>query len=274
MKHTLDQTISPESVIPRLDRGIPVSHRDAAITSRHDTAGPGVLLPAGRQTVAPRTDGLLTRAVIFDFDGTIVDSMNAFADIAAEVMPRRLPVSAADARRLYLETSGLPFFQQLEALFPGDPANAATAEEFEQAKLEGYFREPLFDDAIETIGCLREQGIRTVVSSNNFQNLVNAFVWRGGIDFDLVLGFRPGFDKGTAHFRYVEQTYRLPPERCTFVGDSIKDGERAEAHGIAFIGKTGTFTREQFQARFPKARVIDHLSELTAMFTTPSTSPL
>jgi phosphoglycolate phosphatase-like HAD superfamily hydrolase len=206
------------------------------------------------------------RTVIFDFDGTIVDSMSAFADIAAEVMPRRLPIDTANARRCYLETSGIPFFQQLEVLFPGDPANAATAEEFEQAKLEGYFREPLFDDAAETIAHLRDRGIRTVVSSNNFQRLVNAFVWRADIHFDLVLGFTPGFDKGAAHFRYVEHAYRVPPERIVFVGDSLKDGERAEQHGIAFIAKTGTFTREEFHANFPKARVIETLAELKTMF--------
>ena len=58
------------------------------------------------------------------------------------------------ARRLYLETSGIPFFQQLEVIFPNDPANAATAEEFERIKLEGYFDEPLFDDAADTVGAI------------------------------------------------------------------------------------------------------------------------
>jgi len=205
------------------------------------------------------------RAIIFDFDGTLVDSMSAFADIAARVMPKRLPIDTATARKLYLETSGLPFFQQLEAIFPGDPANAATADEYEQAKLEGYFTEPLFDDAAETVAHLRTSGARTVVSSNNFQCLVNAFLWRHDINFDMVLGFTPGFDKGAPHFRYVEGAYRLPRHRLTFVGDSIKDGERARDYGIEFIGKAGTFTRAEFHAKLPGARVIEHLAELKTM---------
>jgi phosphoglycolate phosphatase-like HAD superfamily hydrolase len=206
------------------------------------------------------------RAVVFDFDGTLVDSMSAFADIAAQVMPRRLPIDAATARRLYLETSGLPFFRQLEALFPGDPHNAATAAEFEQAKLEGYFREPLFPDAAATVARLREQGLKAVVSSNNFQHLVDQYIERTKIDFDLVLGFREGFNKGAPHFCHIERRLEVPRSRITFVGDSLKDGERARDCGIAFIGKEGTFTREQFRAAFPDVRVIAALTELVTMF--------
>lgn len=204
--------------------------------------------------------------VVFDFDGTLVNSMEAFADVAARVMPRRHPVDAATARRLYLETSGLPFFQQLEALFPGDPANAATAEEFEKAKLEGYFDEPLYEDAAETIDHLRRQGIRVAVSSNNFQGLVERFIGQAGIAFDLVLGFREGFAKGADHFRHIEETMGVDRAAITFVGDSLKDGERAAGYGVAFVGKEGIFTREEFTARFPGAPVISALAELKHMF--------
>lgn len=206
------------------------------------------------------------RVVVFDFDGTLVDSMSAFADIAARVMPRRHPVDAATARRLYLETSGLPFFQQLETLFPGDPANRATAEEFERAKIERYFDEPLCDGAAETVAHLRERGVKVAVSSNNFQGQVDRFVGQTGIAFDLVLGFRQGFAKGADHFRHIEETLGVPREAITFVGDSLKDGERARDCGVRFIGKTGIFTREQFSAKFPEARVISTLAELKEMF--------
>lgn len=202
------------------------------------------------------------KVFVFDFDGTIVDSMSAFADIAAAVMPRRLPINSTAARRLYLETSGIPFFQQLEVLFPGDPANKDTAEEFEKAKLEGYFREPLFDDAKDTIDHLRYSGIRTVVSSNNFQNLVDQYLEKNHIQFDMVLGFKENFSKGTDHFKHIEKMWNVDKNSVTYVGDSIKDGERATEYGISFIGKEGTFTRNDFLNSFPNAKVITNLSEL------------
>lgn len=205
-------------------------------------------------------------ALVFDFDGTIVDSMNAFADIAAEVMPKRLPIDAAAAREKYFETSGLPFFQQLEAIFPGDPANRETAEEYERLKLEGYFDEPLFDGVHDTLAALRKSGVKAIVSSNNFQHLVDRFVEMKGMRFDMVLGFRDGFAKGADHFRHIERELGIPRERITFVGDSLKDGERAADCGVSFIAKEGIFTRDQFQSKFPGVKVIKELSELKNLF--------
>lgn len=205
------------------------------------------------------------KVFIFDFDGTIVNSMEKFADVAALVMPKRLEIDAATARRLYIETSGLPFHEQLEVLFPGNPANEETALEFEKTKLEGYFDEPLFDDAAETIEYLRKKGIKSVVSSNNFMNLVEEYVANAGVKFDMVLGFKEGFAKGQDHFAYVEKRLGISRDEMAFVGDSIKDGERARDFGIDFIAKEGTFKAEDFLANFPGARVMSKLSDLKGL---------
>lgn len=207
-----------------------------------------------------------TKVLVFDFDGTLVNSMEAFADIAAEVIPKRHSLSAEQARSRYLETSGIPFFQQLEILFPNDPANKATAEEFEKAKQEGYLREPLFDDAAETLDHLRQKGLKVAVSSNNFQHLVEKYVGSTDIEFDMVLGFKENFSKGRDHFKYIEKTMNVDRKDIIFVGDSIKDGERAEDCGVSFIAKEGVFTKKQFKENFPNSQIIANLSELKDMF--------
>lgn len=202
------------------------------------------------------------RAFIFDFDGTVVDSMEEFADIAAQVMPRHLPIDSKTARRRYLETSGIPFFQQLEVIFPGNEVNEKTADEFEKTKLISYYEKTFYDDVLETIEYLRGAGVDTIVSSNNFQELVDEFVSRSSVKFDMVLGFKDGFAKGRDHFEHIMRKFDLEKSEMTFVGDSIKDGERAVDFGIDFIGKDGTFTAADFQESFPGTKVISNISEL------------
>lgn len=206
------------------------------------------------------------KVLVFDFDGTIVNSMEAFADVAEEVMPKYFPIDRETARRRYLETSGLPFFQQLEVIFPGNPSNKNAAEEFEKKKLENYFEKPLYEDAAETLMHLRQKGIKVVVSSNNFQELVDRFVGQTGITFDMVLGFRPNFAKGRDHFAHIMREMDCSQDELTFVGDSIKDGERASDFGIDFIGKEGIFGHGEFKRHFPKADVIKNLSDLKRKF--------
>lgn len=206
------------------------------------------------------------KVVVFDFDGTIVNSMDAFADIAARVMPRHLPIDARTARKRYLETSGIPFFEQLEVMFPGHPANPKVAAEFEEIKVEDYFSRPVYDDAKETLDHLRKSGVKVAVSSNNFQELVDRFVDRAGIEFDIVLGFRPDFAKGEAHFAHIMRETGCSPEEIAFVGDSLKDGERAKDSGIDFIGKEGIFTSKEFKRDFPDSSVIRNLSDLKGKF--------
>jgi len=203
--------------------------------------------------------------VVFDFDGTLVDSMEVFADIAADIMPKYYPIDFNEARASYIKTSGLPFFQQLEVLFPGHKANAKTAEEFERTKLDGYFERPLFDDVRETLKDLRNRGIKVVVSSNNFQELVDEFVKRSCIEMDLVLGFRKNFAKGADHFEEIAKVFEIDKGEILFVGDSLKDAEKAESFGLDFVGKEGTFSRAQFVEAFHGIRTISKLSELNAI---------
>ena len=204
-----------------------------------------------------------TRALLFDFDGTLVDTMEGFADIAGEVIHQFHPgISFEEARRRYLETSGVPFFQQLEIILPGDPTNSKKAAIFEETKKEGFFRSTFSDEVRFVITQLRGRGILVGVSSNNFQYLIEQFIKREGLQFDVVLGFKDGFEKGEHHFEYVLHHFQLKKDELTFVGDSLKDAEKAISNGIAFIGLCGTFTKEQFLDKYPTIITINSLQEL------------
>ncbi len=204
-----------------------------------------------------------TKALLFDFDGTLVDTMEGFADIAGEVIHRFHPeISFEEARRKYLETSGVPFFQQLEIILPGDPTNDQKATIFEETKKDGFFRSTFSEEVRFVINELRRMGFIVGVSSNNFQYLIEQFIAREGLQFDIVLGFKNGFEKGKQHFEYVITHFSLQKEDLTFVGDSLKDAEKAISNNVQFIGLCGTFSREQFLQKYPNIVTIESLKEL------------
>lgn len=198
----------------------------------------------------------------FDFDGTLVDSMHGYAEIASELIGRQHGINREQARKMYYDTSGLPFFQQLEILFPGNPSNASIAEEYEQRKLDGFFALDFIRDAKPTIDALRSRKIKVAVCSNNFQDNVDRFVEHRSIEFDYVLGFREGFFKGKPHFDHVLAAENATLDEMVFVGDSLKDGDMAIDYGVGFVGKTGTFSQADFKQRFPEIQVVSSLSQL------------
>jgi len=211
------------------------------------------------------------RIVAFDFDGTVVDSMGGFADLASEILAREHGVTRAEGRGMYISTSGLPFSEQLEELFPGDRRNRRLALEFEERKLEGFYARTYFPDVKPGLDYLRSVGLKLAVCSNNSQENVDTFVERNrvatGVSFDHVLGLRPGgFVKGRAHFDYLLAQENVPREGLVLVGDSLKDAEKAQFYGIRFLGRLGTFSKADFHRAFPGLPVVRSFFELPALF--------
>ncbi len=204
------------------------------------------------------------RAVMFDLDGTLIDTMGGFADLAAEVMEKRLGHVRTDARRRYMETSGIPFRQQLEVIAPGHAANQATSDEFEQRKRAVCDATSMDAITIRGLEQLRALGLKLVVSSNGAQHFVDDFARRETFKFDLALGFDAsrGLAKGRPHVEHTCQALGLAVPELLFCGDSLKDGELADQCGIPFVGRTGTFTHADFLHRDPAGSAVDSIVEL------------
>jgi phosphoglycolate phosphatase-like HAD superfamily hydrolase len=204
---------------------------------------------------------------MFDLDGTLVDTMEGFADLAAEVMAARHGLEWAHARARYLETSGLPFVKQLELIAPGCAANAAASDEFERRKLAVC--EATMMDAVTITGLesLRAMGLRLVVSSNTGQTVVDQFAAREAFRFDLALGFDPaqGLGKGRPHVERALATFGATRDELLFVGDSLKDGDLADECGVAFVGRLGTFRHHDFEQRSAGAVTVPDVGDLPAL---------
>ncbi|MBI4365592.1 MAG: HAD family hydrolase [Deltaproteobacteria bacterium] len=207
---------------------------------------------------------------IFDFDGTLVDSMTHFTDLAERIIHEHLDVPPVRARELYRTTSGLPFIDQMEQCFPGDARNPAAVAAFEGAKRTTYLRQPLFPDTREALEVLRDRGRQVVISSNNSQALVEAYCRTHQLPARIVCGWRPGFAKGPAHFAHIAAVSGKDPAVMLFIGDSLKDAERARVHGLDFVARAGTFTAREFQTHFPSVPVVHSLLECVELVSKPS----
>ena len=207
------------------------------------------------------------KAILFDLDGTLIDTMEGFADLAGELIERDFGVDFTIARRNYITTSGIPFKHQLEVMFPDDSRNFEVQKEFEERKQDVFFNTVPDNDTVEAVRSLGEMGIKVIVSSNNYHDFVlKYFNKNNDIPFDMILGYKDGFAKGKDHILHVVNEFNISRQDMIFVGDSLHDGEVAYELGIPFIGRIAIRTREEFLSVFPEILCVDRLTDIVKIF--------
>ncbi|HVP58499.1 MAG TPA: HAD hydrolase-like protein [bacterium] len=202
------------------------------------------------------------RVVIFDFDGTIADTMPFLVDLAARLLVARYGLGDTEARKAYVDTTGLPFCRQMEIIFPGNPLNAATIEEFEAEKRNHLADFKFFADAKPVVAELRKHGIKVCLSSGNVEGIIEPVLVSRGLVVDLVMGWRPGFEKGPDHFRFAATTFGVALGEMLFVGDSLKDGLAAKTTGVNFIARAGLVDLEELERQLPGTPAVNSLVEI------------
>jgi phosphoglycolate phosphatase len=200
--------------------------------------------------------------VIFDFDGTVADTMPFLVDLARRLLTARYGMTAEEARKAYIDTTGLPFCRQIEIIFPGNRLNAETVEQFEAEKRSHLADFRLFPEVPAVIAAIRKRGIRVCLSSGNVESIILPLIEARGLAVDLVMGWRPGFEKGPDHFRLAAETFGAPLDRILFVGDSLKDGEAAREAGIRFGARAGLVCKHDLERVLPGTPILTTLDEV------------
>lgn len=204
--------------------------------------------------------------IIFDFDGTLVDTMHVFADVASRLISENYGLDRESARKKYFETSGFPFCKQIEIIFPGHELNQKIASVYEAEKIEATSDVIMERETREILKILKDRGYELAVSSNNFQHNISRFIENnrlGGL-FRLALGFKDGFGKGKEHFDFIKNTLGLNSRELVFVGDSLNDYRLARENDVDFIGKIGTFPKSDFVKLDKGIKCISNIKDLVA----------
>jgi phosphoglycolate phosphatase-like HAD superfamily hydrolase len=205
------------------------------------------------------------KLLVFDLDGTLIDTMADYGDHAARLMEAAFGTPFDAARRLYFETSGLPFEKQLKIIYPDAPDTDVTADQFEAWKDSYLLTINLPKATHALLAAWRARGMRVVISSNNLET----YVQRMAVDWpvDVALGYRPvdQFGKGEPHFAWLEAHFSVSRADMLFVGDSLNDARIAARCKVTFRALlTPEFTADDFSAVDRDIVLLASLADLDA----------
>ena len=202
-------------------------------------------------------------AVLFDFDGTIVDTTELIYEsmrrTTCEVLGREL------SRETLMANVGQPLPRQMELLADGRPEKTKELLEvylhYNEELHEGLIRE--FPNVGASLACLRDSGLRLAVVTSKRRFSVE-------MALDSFPDLRDLFDvfvtmeDTTEHkplpaplLKGLELLGDVPPERAAYVGDAPFDVAAARDAGVVSVALSwGVFTVDALRAASP-----DHLFE-------------
>jgi phosphoglycolate phosphatase-like HAD superfamily hydrolase len=211
--------------------------------------------------ILPQTSERL-RAILFDLDGTLVDSMKIFSEIASQILHRYVGMPLEQGRCRYLQTCGIPFRLQLNMIVPSHNKINQMSEEFENIKRAATSNLTMDSDTLAALNVIKASGVGIAVSSNNYQINVLRFAESSPVQFDFALGYGEELQKGEPHLSYATSYYQCGLRELLFVGDSLSDAVVAAECGVRFIAITRTFSDEEFRALDEDVTCIASIREL------------
>jgi len=157
------------------------------------------------------------RAIIFDMDGTIVDTPYNWKKIREE-----------------LDTQGMPILSYLDSLKGAERIKKwkILKKHERKATLEAVLKEGI----PEFLQFLRRREIKSALVTNNSWKNVSHLMKKFHLKFDYILSRESGLWKPSgAPFLYILEKMGLSAEECCVVGDSHFDIKAAQEAGITRI---------------------------------------
>lgn len=182
----------------------------------------------------------MTRTLIFDLDGTLVDSCATCVDILTDMLLERgclHMIDHAKARPL-MSHGGIKMVSALLGDHCGDPV--LELEDFRGRYAVHHTRpDTLFPYVTEGLLRLKASGYQLAICSNKPQNLCENVLRDTGLAglFSAVVGARKGLAPKPAPDILLEVMKQLGVKRqdCVFIGDSELDHAVADAVGMPFM---------------------------------------
>jgi len=206
-------------------------------------------------------------AVLFDLDGTLIDSIELILNSARYAFEGRTP-APDDAE--WLSGVGTPLAEMFR-LYAKDPADVEMlVERYREYQLPNHDRlVRAYEGVVETVHGLRVARHPLAVVTSKTESLARRGIELVGIGscFDVIIGC----DSTTRHKPHPEPVLaaleRLgrEPAEAVFVGDSVHDMAAGNAAGVATIAALwGPFSREILAPSAP-SHYLERIADLPAL---------
>jgi phosphoglycolate phosphatase len=204
------------------------------------------------------------RAALFDFDGTVADSLDGMLAIYNELAQQLGVVQVGPARAQALRKLGpraaireldIPMWRVPRIL------SAVRRTWSERAQVA----EP-FAGMLQTLARLSEGGVKTGVLSSNTEANVRAFFAHHGCAQPSILSTGVSMFGKASRLRKVLARHALSAAQVAYVGDEVRDMEASKTAGVRSIAVSwGYGEREALRLAGPDA-LVDAPEELLALF--------
>jgi len=223
---------------------------------------------------------MLYKAVIFDLDGTLLDTLEDLAHSMNNVLKRfGYPPHPIEAYRYHVGDGAAILTNRV---LPDTHRNGETVNKLLAAYLEEYANHwNVYTRPYSGIpGLLRElnyRGIQLAVLSNKPDQFTRRCVsaYFEEIEFACVVGDRPGKKRKPDPEGALEVAHTLnvlPPE-CLYVGDTAPDLQPAVAAGMKPVGVTWGFRTRDELVQNGAEIILEQPSELLAFLPERTTTP-
>ena len=192
----------------------------------------------------------MIKAVLFDLDGTLADSLIDLANgVNRAIASKGLPTHEVKAFK-YFVGDGIP--KMIERALPEEHRNADMVNEIKNIFLPYYAvhyadNTYAYEGMPELVNTLKQQGFIVAVVTNKEQAMANEVVTSlYGDVFDLIFGKRDGIPAKpdpTAALMAMEEL-GVTPQECVFIGDSGMDVATAVNSGAVPVGELWGFRKE------------------------------
>lgn len=211
------------------------------------------------------------KAVIFDLDGTLLDTLDDLAHSMNHVLERfGFPTHPVEEYQ-YLVGEGASILAK--RVVPDDHRNGETEAKILTAYLEEYavhwnvYSRP-YPGIVDLLTELNRLGIPIAVLSNKPDRFTRqcVAVLLEGIEFNEVVGDRPGKKRKPDPEGALELARILDvlPSQCLYVGDTATDMQTAVASGMKPVGVSWGFRSPDELVANGAEILLDHPSELLA----------